>query len=112
MNPRLLMRSSPLKSRKSLKPEALSAIWDFLLKGVFGLRDLIEYLVKSLVDDPGQVNITEVAGDESTTYEVRVAATDLGKVIGKQGKIANSLRTIAKAAAMRDKKRVYVEIIP
>jgi uncharacterized protein len=76
------------------------------------LKDMIEYLVKALVDEPEQVNITEVPGEESTTYEIRVAADDLGKVIGKQGKIANSLRTIAKAAAMKDKKRVYVEIIP
>ena len=76
------------------------------------MKDMIEYLVKALVDEPDQVNITEVPGEESTTYEIRVASTDLGKVIGKQGKIANSLRTIAKAAAMRDKKRVYVEIVP
>ena len=76
------------------------------------MKDMIEYLVKALVDEPAQVNITEVPGEEATTYEIRVAASDLGKVIGKQGKIANSLRTIAKAAAMRDKKRVYVEIIP
>lgn len=76
------------------------------------MKDLIEYLVKALVDEPDSVDITEVAGAESTTYEVRVASADLGKVIGKQGKIANSLRTIAKAAAMRDKKRVYVEIVP
>ena len=73
---------------------------------------MIEYLVKALVDEPDKVDITEVPGEESTTYEIRVSSTDLGKVIGKQGKIANSLRTIAKAAAMRDKKRVYVEIIP
>ena len=76
------------------------------------MKDMIEYLVKALVDEPAQVSITEVPGEESTTYEIRVAASDLGKVIGKHGKIANSLRTIAKAAAMRDKKRVYVEIIP
>jgi predicted RNA-binding protein YlqC (UPF0109 family) len=81
-------------------------------KGVFGLKDLIEYLVKALVDDPTQVNIQEVEGAESTTYEIRVASTDLGKVIGKQGRIANALRTVAKAAAMKDKKRVYLEIIP
>ncbi len=76
------------------------------------MKDLIEYLVKALVDEPDQVDIKEVEGEGSTTYEVRVATADLGKVIGKQGKIANALRTIAKAAAMRDKKRVYVEIIP
>lgn len=82
------------------------------LKGVFGLKDLIEYLVKALVDEPDQVDIKEVEGEESTTYEIRVATGDLGKVIGKQGKIANALRTVAKAAAMRNKKRVYLEIIP
>lgn len=76
------------------------------------MKDLIEYLVRALVDDPTQVDIREVEGADATTYEIRVAPTDLGKVIGKQGKIANALRTVAKAAAMRDKKRVYLEIIP
>ena len=75
------------------------------------LKNLIEYLVKELVDDPDQVNINEVPGDEATTYEVRVAPEDLGKVIGKQGRIANALRTVAKAAAMKQKKKVYVEIV-
>ena len=75
------------------------------------LKDLIEYLVKELVDDPDQVNISEVPGEDATTYEVRVAPEDLGKVIGKQGRIANALRTVAKAAAMKQKKKVYVEIV-
>jgi uncharacterized protein len=75
------------------------------------LKNLIEYLVKELVDDPDQVYISEVPGDEATTYEVRVAPEDLGKVIGKQGRIANALRTVAKAAAMKHKKKVYVEIV-
>lgn len=76
------------------------------------MKDLIEYMIKALVDDPEQVNIQEVEDAEATKFEIRVASTDLGKVIGKQGKIANALRTVAKAAAMRDKKRVYIEIIP
>jgi hypothetical protein len=76
------------------------------------LKDLIEYLVKALVDDPEQVNISEVEGEDATKYEIRVASSDLGKVIGKQGKIANALRVVAKAAAMRDKRRVYLEIVP
>ncbi len=75
------------------------------------MKPLIEYLVKSLVDDPDQVDIQEVPGEEATTYEVRVAPDDLGKVIGKQGRIANALRTVAKAAAMKEKKKVYVEIV-
>jgi predicted RNA-binding protein YlqC (UPF0109 family) len=75
------------------------------------LKQLIEYLVKALVDEPDQVNINEVPGEEATTYEVRVAPDDLGKVIGKQGRIANALRTVAKAAAMKEKTKVYVEIV-
>ena len=74
------------------------------------MKQLIEFLVKSLVDEPEQVTIDEVLGDEATTYVVYVAPDDLGKVIGKQGRIANALRTVAKAAAMKEKKKVYVEI--
>lgn len=75
------------------------------------MKQLIEYLVKALVDEPEQVSINEVPGEEATTYEVHVAPEDLGKVIGKQGRIANALRTVAKAAAMKEKKKVYVEIV-
>jgi len=75
------------------------------------VKPMIEYLVKELVDEPDQVQITEVPGEEFTTYEVHVAASDLGKVIGKQGRIANALRTVAKAVAMKDKKKVYLEIV-
>ncbi len=75
------------------------------------MTHFIETLVKALVDEPEQVNITERTQEEATTYEVRVAPNDLGKVIGKQGRIANALRTVAKAAAMKNKRKVYVEII-
>ncbi len=75
------------------------------------IKTLIEYLAQNLVDEPDQVEITAVPGDEAVTYEVRVAPSDLGKVIGKQGRIANALRTVAKASAMKHKRKVYVEII-
>lgn len=75
------------------------------------MKPMIEYLVKELVDEPEHVVVSEVPGEEATTYEVRVAPNDLGKVIGKQGRIANALRTVAKAVAMKDKKKVYVEIV-
>lgn len=68
-------------------------------------------MVKALVDSPDEVRVDEIPGEEATTYEVRVAADDLGKVIGKQGRIANALRTIIKAVAMKDKRKVYVEIV-
>ena len=75
------------------------------------MKALIEYLVKALVDEPSEVSVTEVPGEESTTYEVHVAPNDLGKVIGKQGRIANALRTVAKAVAMKEKRKVYLEIV-
>jgi hypothetical protein len=75
------------------------------------VNTLIEYLVKALVDEPEHVTITEVPTEETTTYEVRVSPNDLGKVIGKQGRIANALRTVVKSVAMKDKRKVYVEII-
>ena len=75
------------------------------------LKPMIEYLVKELVDEPEHVTVTEIPGEESTTYEVHVAPGDLGKVIGKQGRIANALRTVTKAVAMKAKKKVYVEIV-
>jgi uncharacterized protein len=75
------------------------------------LKDLLELLVRALVDQPEQVEITESSQGEDTTYEIRVAEGDLGKVIGKQGRIANALRTVAKAASMKTRRRVYVEII-
>lgn len=75
------------------------------------IQTLIEYLVKGLVDEPERVRVEEIVGPVATTYEVHVAPDDLGKVIGKQGRIANALRTVAKASAMRDKRKVYVDII-
>jgi predicted RNA-binding protein YlqC (UPF0109 family) len=75
------------------------------------VKQTVEYLVKALVDSPEEVQVDEIPGEEATTYEVRVAADDLGKVIGKQGRIANALRTIVKAVAMKDKRKVYVEIV-
>ena len=75
------------------------------------MKSTVEYLVKALVDSPDDVQVDEIPGEEATTYEVRGAADDLGKVIGKQGRIANALRTIVKAIAMKDKRKVYVEIV-
>jgi uncharacterized protein len=75
------------------------------------LKQTVEFIVRELVDSPEEVNVTEIPGDESVTYEVRVAGDDLGKVIGKQGRIANAIRTIVKAVAMKDKLKVYVEIV-
>lgn len=75
------------------------------------MKSTVEFLVKELVDNPDAVEVSEVSGDDSTTYEVRVSPDDLGKVIGKQGRIANAIRTLVKAVAMKDKRKVYVEIL-
>lgn len=73
---------------------------------------LVETIAKSLVDMPEEVKVREIAGDDnSTVIELHVAAQDMGKVIGKQGRIAKALRTVVKAAAMKQKKKVVVEIV-
>lgn len=75
------------------------------------MRELVEILAKSLVDNPDQVSVDAVDGDKSLVLELKVASEDMGKVIGKQGRIAKAIRTIVKAAATREGKKVVVEII-
>ncbi len=75
------------------------------------MEALVEYIVKQLVADKDQVNITRVERDDATVIEVRVAPNDMGKIIGKQGKIARAIRTVVKAASAKEEKRVIVDII-
>ncbi len=75
------------------------------------MGELVEFIAKSLVDNPDQVQVNEVEGSQSIIIELRVADEDMGKVIGKQGRIAKAIRTVVKAAAIKDNKRVVVEII-
>lgn len=75
------------------------------------MKDLIEVIAKSLVKNPDQVNVTEATDKDASVYELRVAPEDMGKVIGKQGRIAKALRTVVKAAATRANKKVVIEII-
>lgn len=75
------------------------------------MKELVEYMVKALVDDPAAVRVNVVEGESVTVYEVAVAPTDLGKVIGRQGRIANALRSVVKAAAMKTNERATVEIV-
>lgn len=75
------------------------------------MKEVLEVIAKSLVDNPEEVRITEVCDEGSTTLELRVAENDMGKVIGKQGRIAKAIRTVVKAAASREDKHVSVEII-
>lgn len=75
------------------------------------MKELVETLAKALVDNPDQVTVTQIEGEKSVILELRVAPSDMGKVIGKQGRIARAIRTVVKAAAAREGKRVVVEII-
>lgn len=75
------------------------------------MQVLVELIAKALVDEPEQVAVHSVVGEQSTVLELSVSANDLGKVIGKQGRTARSIRTILGAAAMKAKKRCALEIL-
>ncbi len=75
------------------------------------MKELVEVIAKALVDNPGEVVVTEKEEGKNVTIELHVAASDMGKVIGKQGRIAKTIRTLVKAASSKDDKRVDVEII-
>ncbi len=75
------------------------------------MKELLETIAKSLVDAPELVSVSEVEGEQSIILELRVGESDMGKVIGKQGRIAKAIRTVVKAAANKDNKRVVVEIL-
>ena len=75
------------------------------------MKELLEYIAKSLVDYPDDVSVTEIESEQTTVLELHVNEADMGKVIGKQGRIAKSIRAVIKAAAGRSNKRVVVEIV-
>ena len=75
------------------------------------MKGLLEYLARQLVDLPDQVEVQELEGERSIILELRVAPEDMGKVIGRQGKTAQAIRTLVKAAGLREGKRAMVEII-
>ncbi|MFQ5597116.1 MAG: KH domain-containing protein [Nitrospiria bacterium] len=75
------------------------------------MKELVEYIAKSLVDRPENVNVIETEGEKTTIIELRVAQEDLGKVIGKQGRTARSMRTILNAAGTKIGKRCVLEIL-
>ncbi len=75
------------------------------------MKELIEYIAKSLVDDPDSVQVTEVEGEQTSVLELKVAKEDLGKVIGKQGRTARAMRTILGAASTKARKRAVLEIL-
>ncbi|HJC66063.1 MAG: KH domain-containing protein [Lachnospiraceae bacterium] len=74
------------------------------------MKELVEVIAKALVDNPDEVVVTETQKDEEIVIELKVAAADMGKVIGKQGRIAKAIRSVVKAAASKEDKKVIVEI--
>ena len=75
------------------------------------MQELVEYMVKALVDEPEAVRVSRVEGEGVSVFEVTVAPGDLGKVIGRHGRIANALRSVVKAAAIKSNKRATIEIL-
>lgn len=75
------------------------------------MKELLLYIAKYLVDDPEAVSVTETQDDDGTVLELRVAPGDMGKVIGRQGRIAKEIRTLVKAVAQRNNEKVTVEIV-
>lgn len=75
------------------------------------MKDIIEAIILNLVDDKDAVEINEVQGEKSIVYEIKVAEKDMGKVIGKQGRLAKAIRTVVKAVATKEDKRVSIEFI-
>lgn len=75
------------------------------------MKDLLEYIAKSMVDNPDGVVVKEISDENSITLELSVSEGDMGKVIGKQGRIAKAIRTVVKAAANKENKKILVEIV-
>jgi len=78
---------------------------------VVTMREMIEYIAKALVDNPGAVQVSEIQGEQTSVIELKVAKEDLGKVIGKQGRTARAMRTILSAACTKIRKRAVLEIL-
>jgi len=75
------------------------------------MKEILEVVIKNLVEDTEAVTINEVQKEKSICYEVKVASSDMGRVIGKQGKIAKSIRTLMKAVALKEHKKVVIEFL-
>lgn len=75
------------------------------------IKELVQYIAQAMVDNPGEVTVSEIEGNQTTVLELKVAKEDLGKVIGKQGRNAQAMRTILSAVSAKIKRRVVLEII-
>ena len=107
------------RSTLSIRGEASGSALDTRAKGVFlegplqrgAMRELVQDTAKALVDNPDEVVVTEVEGEQTTVLELRVAPSDVGKVIGKQGRTARAIRTLLGASGMKLRKRFILQIL-
>jgi predicted RNA-binding protein YlqC (UPF0109 family) len=103
------MRLFEPRTWHALEPVGYSDIQVHFTGGV--MKELVEMIAKALVDSPDEVAVNEVAGEQTTVLELKVAQSDLGKVIGKQGRTARAMRTLLGAAGMKLRKRFVLEIL-
>lgn len=75
------------------------------------MKDLLLYIAQNLVDEPGEVTVTEIEKESETLFELRVASNDMGKIIGRQGKVAKEIRILMRAVAQRQGKRISIDIV-
>lgn len=75
------------------------------------MKEIIETIIRNLVSEPDAISINEIQGEQSVVFEIRVAEKDMGKVIGREGKVAKAIRTLVKAVAAKEEKRVTVEFL-
>jgi predicted RNA-binding protein YlqC (UPF0109 family) len=85
--------------------------WSSLSKGDIPMKDLVAHIARELVDKPEEVSVAEVEGNQTSVLELKVAKDDIGKVIGKKGRIAHAIRTIVSSVSAKDKKRTVLEIL-
>ena len=81
------------------------------MSGDVSMKDLLLYIAQNLVDNPDEVQVTEKEAKNETVYELRVAQSDMGKVIGRQGKVANEIRKLMRSVAQRQGKRISIDIV-
>ena len=75
------------------------------------MKDILETIIKNLVSDKDAISVNEIEGEKSIIFEVKVAESDMGKIIGKEGRVAKAIRTVVKAVAAKEEKRVTIEFI-
>ena len=75
------------------------------------MKDILETIIKNLVSDKDAISVNEIEGEKSIIFEVKVAENDMGKIIGKEGRVAKAIRTVIKAVAAKEEKRVTIEFI-